>query len=224
MHDVNLLIACDQNYYDQWAVPCLKSLRINAQFLRLHCFIVNPGEVTQLPDVEYHYAYKKFINDNHRVSYLQSARFIAVSKIFPNDELVATIDCDTICIKKFTKEEFISIAENHSVLAHGKSGKWLAGFVTYGRDDFRFEFAKMLTEPPAVDFTLDDWYVESRYGGWDQFVLDRLSGRYGFQKLPDQWMAINKNRHDCYFYTIKGNKEDFRYQPVYDQYKSSLGL
>ena len=42
MQPCNILVGCDQTYYDEWAVPLLKSINKHNPWINLHCHIVNP--------------------------------------------------------------------------------------------------------------------------------------------------------------------------------------
>ena len=53
MQPCNILIGCDQNYYEQWAINLIKSIRHFNPFVQCHVHIVNPGNYQKIPNVEY---------------------------------------------------------------------------------------------------------------------------------------------------------------------------
>jgi len=99
MHPCNILIGCDQSYYDDWAVPLLKSVQRHNPKVLLHCHIVNPTVENSLPNVSITTETREFLNDESKISYLQSARFIAANSKFRKNEKVIMIDADSICTR-----------------------------------------------------------------------------------------------------------------------------
>ena len=197
MPHYNILIGCDQLYYDEWGIKCLESIQQFAPWANLHCHIVNPANVNHIPGVSYTYEEKDFYSSEHKSAYLQAVRFIVVPQLFKNDDYVMTIDCDTLCCREFTPAEFESVASNVTVLHNNKSGRWLAGAVTYGLGEFRNDFAEAL---------LADDEVFWEYGR-DQQVLKKLVNKYNFTKLPYEWMQIGKLRKGVIFFTLKGDQK-----------------
>src|SRR5210317_1926416 len=96
----NVLIGCDQNYFDQWAVPLLQSINHHNPWLNLHCHIVNPTKENTLDSVSITHEKKDFLNNESKISYLQSVRFLAVANKFRKNEHVITLDADSICTRE----------------------------------------------------------------------------------------------------------------------------
>ncbi len=206
----NILIGCDQEYYDEWGVNCLESIQKHAPWINLHCHLVNPEEdYYQIPSVTYTTETKEFVSDNHRNSYLQCVRFIVVPRIFKTDELVMALDCDSICIKPFSEEDFEKIAMQITILQNQKSSKWLPSAVTFGNNEFRKDFVKELY---ADD---DDFWPTTRC----QNIIATLSTRYKYNALPQQWINLGKTSNDAFFLILKGEqKTETSFVEVYGSY------
>ena len=204
----SILIACDQKYYEDWGVNLLKSTHFHNPWLTLRCHIVNPGKFNKLDFVEYTTEDLLFENETSRISYLQSARFIAVSKI-STTEFVLTLDCDTICTRSFTRTDFLKLFEKQYVLQHPKDFRWLAGLVAFSNNNFRIAYANRLNELPTSQW---EW-------GRDQNILAVLSNEYNFEPVNKSWMAIGKNKNDSAFLTLKGDqKVTYKYLKIYNNY------
>jgi len=209
MQRCNILIGCDQTYYDTWAIPLLKSIQQHNPQIRLHCHIVNPTKDNALDNVDITSDQLEFVSDESKISYLQSVRFLAVADKFQKNEYVITLDADSICTRKIGKTAIERLFEKQYVLKHHKENRWLAGFVVFNDNGFRQEYARELNRIPV-----DNWKW-----GRDQTVLNRLAGDYKFEKLDPLWMAIGKNRNSSAFLTLKGEqKETDKYLNVYRKY------
>lgn len=193
----NILIACDQKYYDDWAIPCLESIQKYNPWINLHCHIVNPIDLYKVPNVCYTTESKNFVSEAARIAYLQSVRFLLVSRLFENDELVMTIDCDTVCLAAFSEEQFEEIAKEVSIFQHPKSFRWLAGCVTFGTGLFRKDIVKYFYEDDE-----DFWQI-----GRDQDILQALNAVYEYHPLAHDWMSIGKAAKDTIFLTLKGEQK-----------------
>ena len=205
----NILIGCDQTYYDQWATPLLQSIQRHNPWINLHCHIVNPTQDNTLDGVSITYETKEFASDTVKISYLQSVRFLAISNKFSKNERVITLDADSICTRKIGKTAIERLFEKQYVLKHHKENRWLAGFVVFNDNGFRQEYARELNRIPV-----DNWKW-----GRDQTVLNQLADDYKFEKLDPLWMAIGKNRNSSAFLTLKGEqKETDKYLNVYRKY------
>ena len=88
MQPCNILIGCDQNYYEQWAINLIKSIRHFNPFVQCHVHIVNPGNYQKIPNVEYTTEFIGFPNEDVRIGYLQSVRFLKVAEKFSDKALV----------------------------------------------------------------------------------------------------------------------------------------
>lgn len=194
---MNIFIACDGKYYDNWGVNCLKTIQKFNPWILLTAHIVNPISRNELPRVQYFYENKTFVNESSQISYYQAVRFIKCSEYFPNNELVMTIDCDTVCTRAFSMHEFEILCKSIHVQRHHKADKWMAGLVTYGADaSFRNDFKTNLCNEP-----LDNW----KYGR-DQDVLNNMANNYNFKKLNvGEWMSFGKGRG--IFITLKGTQK-----------------
>ena len=53
MHPYNILIACDQKYYDDWASVLLNTTHYHNPWIKLRCHVVNPVNLKKLDFVEY---------------------------------------------------------------------------------------------------------------------------------------------------------------------------
>jgi len=213
MQACSILVGVDQKYYDDWASTLLKSINFNCPDIKLRCHVVNPKNLKKLPFVEYTTEEISFDNEDSKISYLQAVRFLAVSKI-PTTEFVLTIDADTICCKKFTKEEFINIFDKQNILVKDKKpDRWLCGLVCFKNDNFRYEYAKLLNSDP-----ISTWKV-----GRDQKVLSKLKDKFNFVPVHYKWMSIGKNGRGSIFLTLKGdNKITHKYLEVYRQFKNEI--
>lgn len=195
---MNLLLACDVEYYNQWAINCIKSVKQNAPWLKIHVVIVNPtDQIEKFDDVIYHYDYKEFNNDNSKVAYFQAVRFLKCPEIFPNKELVLSIDCDTILTKPISIKEYRRLAKDISVLKHHKEDRYMAGFITFGgHTKFRKRFKELLLSSP-----IDEWIY-----GWDQTVLNMLRNEFDFKTIKvGTWMSFGKGKG--LFLTLKGDQK-----------------
>ena len=205
----NVLIGCDQTYYNTWATPLLQSIRRHNPWINLHCHVVNPTQDNTLDGVSITYETKDFASDTAKISYLQSVRFLAVENKFSKNERVITLDADSICTRKIGNTAIERLFEKQYILKHHKENRWLAGFVVFNDNGFRQEYARELNRIPV-----DNWKW-----GRDQTVLNQLADDYKFEKLDPLWMAIGKNRNSSAFLTLKGEqKETDKYLNVYRKY------
>lgn len=195
---MNILLGCDSLYYNQWAINCIKSIQKYVPWLSVHIFIVNPlDNYEKLSGVKYYEEFIKFPNDTCKVAYYQAVRFLKCAEIFPSDELVMSIDCDTLCTRSFSEDDFKSITSSIHVQRHQKNIRWMAGLVTYGdnskfRNDFRTELLKL---------PLDLWPY-----GWDQDILNSLDSVYHYKKLNvGEWMSFGRGGGT--FFTLKGDQK-----------------
>lgn len=209
MQHYNILIGCDQNYYDTWALPLLNSIRKHNSWIRLHCHIVNPTKNNNLNGVDITSETKNFISDESRISYLQSVRFLVVADKFNKEDCVITLDADTICTRYFSEKDFALLFEKQYVLKHHKEDRWLAGFVTFSNNNFRRAYADSLRS-----VSIDEWKW-----GRDQTIMANFARQYNYQPLPKNWMSIGKNKTDSIFLTLKGEqKTKEKYLNVYRKY------
>lgn len=194
---MNIFIACDGVYYDQWGLNCLKTIQFHAPWIKLTAHIVNPISKNELDGVTYHYEDRDFINESSKIGYYQAVRFLKCYEYFPNNEMVMTIDSDTVLMKPFTEEEFKDICRIVSVQRHQKDIRWMAGLVTYGTENtFRQRLQQELLSLP-----IEEWDY-----GWDQDVLDRLSHEFQYKKLMvGEWMSFGRGRG--IFLTLKGDQK-----------------
>ena len=209
MSRYNVLIGCDQTYYDTWAVPLLLSIQRHNPWIHLHCHVVNPKKENILDSVDITSEQLEFASNESKIAYLQSVRFLAVANKFRKNEKVITLDADSICTREIGRTAIERLFEKQHVLKHHKENRWLAGFVTFLDNGFRQEYAKELNSIP-----IDKWKW-----GRDQTVLNKLADEYQFEKLDQLWMAIGKNRNSSAFLTLKGEqKETDKYLNVYRKY------
>jgi hypothetical protein len=205
----NILIGCDSEYYNNWGYHLLKSINHYNNWISLHCHIVNPKNTSELDFVNYSYESINFINENSKISYLQAIRFIVAKNKFDDDDYVMTLDADTICTKSFTKKEFIELFKNQTILQHPKDGRWLAGLVCLGPNEFRSELSNELLHDPV-----DTWTY-----GRDQVALEKLSKKYNFEPVSKYWISIGKNGLKSVFLTLKGDqKYTEKYLDIYNNY------
>lgn len=205
----NILIGCDQNYYDDWAVNLLTSIQRHNPWFNLHCHIVNPTKDNKLDNVSITTETISFANDESKISYLQSVRFLAVANKFKNNENVFTLDADTVCTRKIGHVFTDRLFQKQHVLKHYKENRWLAGFVTFLNNGFRQELVAELNSIPVADWK---W-------GRDQTILNKLADDYKYEKLDRLWMSIGKNKSNSAFLTLKGEqKYTDKYLNVYRKY------
>jgi hypothetical protein len=209
MHHYNVLVGVDQNYYDEWAVNLLQSIQRYNPWLNLHCHIVNPTKENTLNGVSITTENITFANDESKISYLQSVRFLVVANKFNKNENVFTLDADTVCTRKIGHVFTQRLFEKQHVLKHYKENRWLAGFVTFLNNGFRQELASELTAVP-----INEWKW-----GRDQTILNKLAEEYKYEKLDRLWMSIGKNKFNSAFLTLKGEqKVTEKYLNVYRKY------
>lgn len=207
---MNIFIACDGIYYNQWGLNCLKTIKFHTPWIKLTAHVVNPIGKDELDGVTYYYEEKQFVNESSKIGYYQAVRFLKCFDYFPNNELVMTIDSDSVLMKSFSEEDFTAICAVVSVQRHQKNIRWMAGLVTYGiTNDFRMRFKQELL---ALD--IDEWYY-----GWDQEVLLKLSNEFKFKKLMvGEWMSFGRGSGT--FLTLKGDQKTS--QGYLDNYKQGL--
>ena len=209
----NIIIGCDQKYFDDWGIVLLQSINYHAPWVNLHCHIVNPTKDNHIPYVDITTEQTEFTNDVARISHLQSVRFLIAYEKFNKTDKVISLDCDTICTKSFSQKNLEEVFEQQYVLQHKKDYHWLAGFVTLANYDFRKELYNRLT---ATSLNEREW-------GRDQNVLESLSTEFKFEPLPIQWMSIGKNKSNSVFLTLKGNqKETDKYLKRYRIYQNFM--
>lgn len=206
----NILIGCDQKYYDDWGINLIRSIKYFNPWITCHVHIVNPVHIEKIDGVEYTSEQREFPNDVVKIGYLQSVRFLKVAEKFSDKDLVMTLDADTICTRKTSQKEFESTASKTTVLRHLKDRHWLAGLVTYGETGFKQEFANRLLAKP-----IEEWAPFH-----DQNVLDDLSKVYNFHEQHKlYWMSIGKNGNQSVFLTLKGNQKfKDKYLSIYNKF------
>lgn len=209
MPQFNIQLACDNQYYNDWASVLLESLHYHVPWISLHCHIVNPQTPYLLDYVNYSFENCSFISDDSRLGYLQAVRFLKAAE-FKTSDAVVTLDADTICTRSFTKEQFLSLSEKPTVLMSNKGNRWLAGLVSFDSSNFRKDYAKGLLELP-----IEEWLP-----GWDQEVLLDLSTVYNFTELSRDWMEIGKQKQNSVFLTLKGDQKfTDKYLSKYHEHK-----
>lgn len=198
----NVVLGCDQKYYDNWAKPLLSSITRYNPWLKLHCHIVNPTQSNKLRNVSISSEERKFKSDEAKISYLQSVRFIVAEEKFSKTENVFTLDADTICTRPILPVEISHLFQKQHILKHHKENRWLAGLVVFNQNGFRQAFYKELMAEP-----IDEWKW-----GRDQTVLNSFEKEFNFESAGSRWMAIGKNKDKSVFLTLKG---DQKYTPKY---------
>ena len=208
----NVLLGCDQKYYDKWAVPLLKSIYYYNPWISLHCHIVNPTVENSLDNVSITTEKREFLNSDTKIAYLQAVRFLVASEKFSNNENVVTLDADSICTRPIIEStEIENLFQKQYVLKHHKEDRWLAGLVVFNQNGFRQELYKELTS-----IAFDDWQW-----GRDQIVLNTFANKFNFQSVGNQWMSIGKNKTNSVFLTLKGNqKVKEKFLVNYNRYKN----
>lgn len=209
MQVYNLVVGVDQNYFDKWATPLLKSIATHNPNLKLHCHIVNPTKTNKIINVDITEEHISFNNETSKISYLQSVRFLVAANKFNTNEKVMTIDADTICTRSYTREELSFLFSKQHVLQHYKDKRWLAGLIAFHDNQFRQEYAKEIQSKQ-----IDNWEW-----GRDQNILAELSNQYKFVPAPKNWISIGKNGAKSVFLTLKGNqKYKDKYLQLYKGY------
>lgn len=203
-----LLISCDTEYYNSWAVNLINSLKKYVPWMDIHVIVVNPSNITKINNVTYHFDDIKFSSTENSIAYYQAVRFLKCYDIFSNNELVMTIDCDSLCTESFSKKEFIDACSTVSVLKHHKTNRWLAGLVTFGsNNDFRVDFKNQLLAKP-----IDQWQP-----GYDQEILRALVEKYNVKEsVPGEWIGFGYKKGK--FITLKGEqKVALKYITIYNK-------
>lgn len=206
----NILLACDGHYYDNWAISCIKSLNHYVPWISVTVIIVNPTHVNKISNVRYVYEYREFQSEQSKIAYYQAVRFLKCCEIFKADDLVMSIDCDTLLQEPFSQKEFIKICSDIHIQRHQKNIRWMAGLVTYGKD---MKFRQRLKDE-LLAIPIENW----KYGR-DQDVLKLLSNEFHFNPLyVGDWMSFGRGSGK--FITLKG---DQKIAPSYlDVYSSIL--
>ena len=200
-----LLVGCDNAYYEQWAVPLLKSVNYFAPWLELHAHIVNPDDYTQLDYVNYTTGYCNFTSEDSRIGYLQAVRFTVAEQF----ESVIIVDADTICTQAFFPEEYDQVVQGQTILHHPKADRWLAGFVASNNKQFFKDYNNRLHQAGV-----EDWKF-----GRDQDVLAELEKDYNYTPASLRWMKLGKPNKESVFLTLKGNqKTSGKYLHHYNQF------
>ena len=194
---MNILLACDKTYYIDWGINCIKSILHFNPWLDVTIILSGVKKVDEIPNVNYVYDDFNVQTLENPIPYFQAVRFIKCADLFPNNELVMSIDCDTLCAKSFTEQEFSSITNSIHVQRHQKADRWMAGLVTYGNSNtFRKEYKERLLEENPINW---------KYGR-DQDVLNQLAHKYNFKKLNvGGWMSFGRGSGT--FLTLKGDQK-----------------
>lgn len=202
----NILLSCDWNYYNSWTKACIKSIQHYNPWINITVHIINPENHDKISGVRYEYEEVDVSSYKEPVAYYQAARFIKAAELFDDSDLVMSLDCDTVCTESFTKDEFEYLASQVSVLLHHKADRWLAGLVTYGKNNFRHDYRQRL-----LNADYNDWVY-----GLDQVILEDLSHVYQFNKVRvGTWMSLGKGKGT--FLTLKGTqKVNSKYLGVYN--------
>ena len=211
MQHYNVLLGCDQTYFDEWATPLLKSIQYHNPWLRLHCHIVNPTKQNKLQNVSITSESRSFHSEEAKISYLQAVRFLVAADKFSNNENVFTLDADTICTRKIGSGAAIeNLFKRQHVLKHHKEDRWLAGFVVFNQNGFRQTFSQELRSVPY-----EDWLW-----GRDQTILNMFIKEFKFEPVHKLWMSIGKNKSNSAFLTLKGKqKTTEKYLEKFIEYK-----
>lgn len=212
MPHYNVLIGCDQKYYEDWGINLVRSIRYFNPWITCHVHVVNPVHIEKVDGVEYTTEQRDFPNNTVKIGYLQCVRFLKVAEKFNDNDMVMTLDADTICTRKCSSDKFKESALNKiTMLRHLKAKHWLAGLVTFGAPGFKQDLANALLEKP----------IEQWAPFWDQTVLANLSKKYTYYEQPPKmyWMSIGKNGNQSTFLTLKGNqKEKDKYLNTYKKF------
>jgi hypothetical protein len=209
----NVVLGCDQTYYDDWAVPLLLSIHRHNPWISLHCHIVNPTKRNTLKYANITSEQRIFANEEAKISYLQSVRFLVAEEKFSNNENVFTLDADTICTRPIENPiEINELFQKQHILKHQKEDRWLAGLVVFNQNGFRQALYKELTSIP-----FDDWKW-----GRDQTVLNTFAKDFNFESVGRKWMSVGKIKNSSsVFLTLKGNqKYSDKYLNNYNKYKN----
>lgn len=194
---MNILLSADYIYYKHWAKNCIKSLQYYNPDIAITMVIAGKNKVDEIPNVRYYYDDVDISLLENPIAYYQSLRFLKVFDLFPNGELVMSIDCDTLCTEKFSTDRYRYITETIHVQHHHKKGRWMAGLVTYGNNN---EFRKKYKEE-LLRFPMKNWKI-----GHDQKTLNRLAAEFKFGKLEvGDWMSFGRGKGT--FLTLKGDQK-----------------
>ena len=203
-----VLIGCDQAYYDTWAISLLRSIQYHAPWVSLHCHIVNPENLTKIPNVTYTTEHRIFSNDDAMTAYLQAVRFKVAYEEYSNQP-VMIVDADSICTRSFTEQDYDQAVDKVTVLHHPKADRWLAGLVATNNAHFLQDYYDLLVAEP-----FDLWQY-----GRDQDILKDLSDQYSYHSAGDNWMRIGKPTEESIFLTLKGDQKiTAKYLKVYERY------
>ena len=204
-----VLIGCDQAYYDTWAITLLRSIQYYAPWVNLHCHVVNPKNLTELPNVRYTTEHRVFSNDDSSIAYLQAVRFKVAYEEY-SDQPIMIVDTDSICTKEFFPKDYNQVVQGQTILHHPKADRWLAGFFATNNPVFLRDYYTELTSKP-----IDVWQW-----GRDQDVLRDLSFKYEYTQADKYWMSIGKNGNQSVFLTLKGDQKiKEKYLAYYNQVK-----
>lgn len=210
----HILLSCDETYHRDWAINCAKSVQHWVPWVQVSINLINTGaEIVKIPGVRYHHTSIDLSGFQSPAAYYQASRFLVADELFQDGDRVMILDCDTVCTRSFTPEEFDEICARISVLWHAKSSRWLAGLVTLGPNlDFIKEYKRLLLEKNPAAWTY----------GHDQDVLKQLADRYSFAKEPPgDWISIGKGKGT--FLTLKGDQKQSKKYLEPFQEKSQYG-
>jgi hypothetical protein len=209
MPQYSVLIGCDQAYYNDWGDALLKSIHHHNPWIKLRCHVVNPNKLNKLNYVNYTVEDRIFESEKSRIGYLQAVRFVVAASI-PLDEQFITLDCDTICTRSFTEEEFAALFTEQHIMKQHKKDRWLACLIAFGSNNFRYQYAERLTKDP----------VNKWKHGRDQEELSRIQHKYNFVPVGEKWITSGKNKKNSAFVTLKGaQKTSNKYLNEYNKYK-----
>jgi hypothetical protein len=124
------------------------------------------------------------------------------------------MDCDTLCTREFSKQDFENICKKIHVQTHQKDPNlWMCGLVTFGNDNsFRNQIRQALLEEPTDSCKI----------GRDTVILNKLSTEFNYNPLAiGTWMGFGKG--DAIFLTLKGEqRKSSRFLEKYNDILKSI--
>lgn len=205
----HILLSCDEIYYREWTMNCARSIQHHVPWMQITINLVNTTDaVEKIPGIRYHHTEIDFSGFRSPVAYYQASRFLVADELFKDTDHVMLLDCDTVCTRSFSPEEFVEICSRVSVLWNQKSGRWLAGLVTLGANlDFIKEYKRhlLLADPSRWSY------------GYDQDALKNLAQQFNFSPVTfGQWISLGKG--PGIFLTLKGSqKQKSKYLNLFQQ-------
>lgn len=222
-----IYIGCDENYYQSYATPLIKSILNQIDWISVHCHVIlenkNIDILLSHPRLTHTYEIidKPFINSipintklevklgkydieiNPKIIYYASCRFMRLEEIFEDSQRIIQIDTDSILFKPFTKKDFYNLTDDVRAMRKPKvPEKIMASALSLGKGKEGKLFRKNLSKK------MYDAFCNGAYWFIDQVVLQEYFLDKDFEPIPISWNTWSFKKRDAFFRTAKGNKKE----------------